>query len=552
MRMCMRYPSWSILLLFLGTVLVIVTAGSSCNSTRPVVTFREHFGDSDFVNSRRIIGGHVVPSDKYPWAAFFSRLAGGGQVCAGTLIDKRWVMTACHCILGSGNNGYRPAGKRGDTQFLIKCPDYHNRGSEGCIKLDVKRFVHHPCYITSCCDDHDDMCLAELYEDAPVEQHEIAKLDGVHGTVPPLMKVYNGGTPDPGQQVLLMGWGYADTAGIQSQMRVVELRLASQDECKAQEPKAVRENLITFDNIVCTGGIEGKDSCGGDSGGPAAVEYNGEVYVIGVLVKGTEEPSSSFKCGIQGRYGVYTAVAKYHDFIKTQITGGEYQCPNCFTGSVRTSCTSDPPLLNIPIEESSHGNVTSLSIELSFSNLELRNWWGDVQRVYETGFAISLKLYNETSKEVHPHCVVGSRPTARRSLTVSFMANISNAIVLATAREYSKGLTRLVLAESITKANQILGTSVLAPTENEISTQGFAASSDSDDDATVIVASVIAAVVVVILCAGAAFYMTRKRMPERAGKEQGASVVVPVHTRSGESETQSLSKLQDSGGRAVE
>ena len=49
----------------------------------------------------------------------------------------------------------------------VGCKDNHNKYNANCKNLDIKRFVPHPCYIPSCCDDHDDMCLFELYEALP-------------------------------------------------------------------------------------------------------------------------------------------------------------------------------------------------------------------------------------------------------------------------------------------------------------------------------------------------------------------------------------------------
>jgi len=273
------------------------------------------------------------------------------------------------------------------------------------------------------------------------------------------------------------------------------------------------------------------------------VDYNGETYVIGVLVKGTELPSESYACGVKGRYGVYTAVAKYHDFIKTQLAGGEYHCADCFTGSVRTSCTSNPEPLFIPVSESSYGGITSLSTDLVFSALKPHNWWGDLKQVYETAFALSLNLFDQTTKKLHPHCAVGSTLAARRSLAVRFVANVSDVNALALARKQAEGLSKHMLAANIVKANTILGTSVFAVTEDQISYTGFATSAD-DDHTALIVASVLAAVVVVIICVGAAFYklMTGKQIPDK----QRAVGAVSAHVPQGEidsfdSEMQALS-----------
>lgn len=36
--------------------------------------------------------------------------------------------------------------------------------------------------------------------------------------------------------------------------------------CERANPYAVQEGLIDFNYMLCVGGLEGKDSCGGDSG----------------------------------------------------------------------------------------------------------------------------------------------------------------------------------------------------------------------------------------------------------------------------------------------
>jgi hypothetical protein len=38
--------------------------------------------------------------------------------------------------------------------------------------------------------------------------------------------------------------------------------------------------------------------------------------VVGVLSKGSELPSNTPDCGVEGRYGVYTRISKYSDFLR--------------------------------------------------------------------------------------------------------------------------------------------------------------------------------------------------------------------------------------------
>lgn len=64
---------------------------------------------------------------------------------------------------------------------------------------------------------------------------------------------------------------------------------------------------------VCAGGMSGKDSCSGDSGGPLMMTENGTVwYAAGVV-------SYGLGCGREGWPGVYTNIPYYIDWIQRQI-----------------------------------------------------------------------------------------------------------------------------------------------------------------------------------------------------------------------------------------
>jgi secreted trypsin-like serine protease len=76
---------------------------------------------------------------------------------------------------------------------------------------------------------------------------------------------------------------------------------------------------VIGDGQLCAGGVEGKDSCSGDSGGPlmspgiSSRDGRARYYLAGVVSYGPDP------CGKKGWPGVYTRVARYTDWILDQL-----------------------------------------------------------------------------------------------------------------------------------------------------------------------------------------------------------------------------------------
>ncbi len=84
------------------------------------------------------------------------------------------------------------------------------------------RWVPHPCYTISCCDDHDDLCLAEMEE--PVVLPSYASVAGMDGSV---------GLPG-GSAVVLIGMGATNSKVTRTLMEVqvpVRIDQISRSEC---------------------------------------------------------------------------------------------------------------------------------------------------------------------------------------------------------------------------------------------------------------------------------------------------------------------------------
>lgn len=78
-----------------------------------------------------------------------------------------------------------------------------------------------------------------------------------------------------------------------------------------------RRRITLIDSQVCAGGVENKDSCVGDSGGPLMVlditntEHNYIAY--GIVSIGPRN------CGMKNSPSVYTRVADYIDWIRNHL-----------------------------------------------------------------------------------------------------------------------------------------------------------------------------------------------------------------------------------------
>lgn len=45
------------------------------------------------------MGGTVAPVNSWPWQVMVTD-ANGNQFCGGSLVDRYWVVTASHCMVG--------------------------------------------------------------------------------------------------------------------------------------------------------------------------------------------------------------------------------------------------------------------------------------------------------------------------------------------------------------------------------------------------------------------------------------------------------------------
>lgn len=162
---------------------------------------------------------------------------GGSGLCTATLIGKRTVLTAAHCI-GSSHTFYV--------------------GGKGYQAVSAKR---HPQYSS----------YTQIYDIAVI----------ILGSEPPITpSAIPSSAPTLGMEVTLIGYGVTSENGSDSGVkRIAKNTIAQLD--------------ATEMNFLGAGGSKG-NTCYGDSGGPAFATINGQEVVVGVTSRGTPP------CGVDG------------------------------------------------------------------------------------------------------------------------------------------------------------------------------------------------------------------------------------------------------------
>ncbi|WP_250027723.1 S1 family peptidase [Paractinoplanes maris] len=230
---------------------------------------------SDRRAARDVIGGLVAPQGMFPWAV---RLSMG---CGGTLIEPRVVLTAGHCVDGTGQSD--------SIRVTAGVTDLKSRRAQTARSVRVIRaegFIDET--------RGDDWAVVRL--DRPLRLPTVALAKDAIGA----------------GQFVVMGWGQTREASIEQEERLhyASVPIVPDEKCAAAYQKAAV--ALVPDEQLCAGSTTA-DTCQGDSGGPMVGHgRHGEWVQVGIV-------SWGLGCARDGFPGVYTQLSTFRPAIKDAV-----------------------------------------------------------------------------------------------------------------------------------------------------------------------------------------------------------------------------------------
>nr|CAD7588366.1 unnamed protein product [Timema genevievae] len=230
----------------------------------------------------RIVGGTTTGVNEYPMMAGLVNVVEKIVFCGATIISKRWLLTAAHCLVNKLLN---------QTVVLVGDHDTSTGTDTNASRLyPISRVIGHQDYNTL--SEANDIGLIKVVQDI------LFSLE-----VGPVCLPWNYKGSYAGETVEALGWGSLQFGGeMSSKLQEVGLEVISYQQCLSYYNAGISQSQM------CTYS-QGKDACQSDSGGPLLYTNpnTGRLYLAGIISYGIACATAS--------PGVNTRVTTYLDWI---------------------------------------------------------------------------------------------------------------------------------------------------------------------------------------------------------------------------------------------
>merc|ERR1712227_1022056 len=239
--------------------------------------------------SRIVNGAEVSPMHSRPYQVYLQSCSSTGcAMCGATLLNKRYALTAMHCVQGA-------------TNLVVSVGEHNIRDNVETIQpqtIEVSSVIKRGDYSES--DVNNDIAILRL------ETEVVFNNNVVPACLPTDTRDYTG------YSAYVSGWGTTSEGGSTSNvLREVEQIILSNTDpicvTGSQDSPVPNSKMCAYK--------QGTDSCQGDSGGPLVVQEDGRWTVVGVV-------SYGIGCARTGYSGVYARVTNYMNWIQSNIADG--------------------------------------------------------------------------------------------------------------------------------------------------------------------------------------------------------------------------------------
>lgn len=260
------------------------------------------------ISESKLSGGNATDLGEFPWMAQLQYETADGLKfqCGGTLISKRYVLTAAHCVVTGSRTVLR----------MVRLGEYDTQTEEDCEGTGFNKYCLPPVqdFLIEEVRAHpdynkpkyaNDIALIRLRRDVDITAENVLPI------CLPLTKELQENVLT---RVLIAGWGLTEEKIPSNVLLKAVLPIVSNGVCE----RVFRRSAKITSSQLCAGGEKGIDSCRGDSGGP--LFFSGKVKGLRYVQYGIVSVGVVSNCGGDETYpGIYARVSNYMKWILDEM-----------------------------------------------------------------------------------------------------------------------------------------------------------------------------------------------------------------------------------------